>query len=431
MLAAPPCARYSEFLTRLSRIEKNGPDEKSSGNPELDDISFLRWSKDFLAAVVAPATIETIWITREYTSARAERALRGWRLRGPGAAARTLGKRITIEDDRFKGSASRLVRTVVWLEYVVIFVTIYTVMLSAWAMVGRSVLGQQQEAAKKFQELTKSADDDYGSLLRLGRAHVYVAIDRPDHSCPVHMIDWAARGTDETTVSEKLPSPFVEGRPAETAWNLVVKCHGVQQALIQLITENIRLTSWENLIVSNFPLNQVIGWNDPMIDRVGAFMNDKFCRSIAQSYQERFDDYGTSRGCPELVRQLAQDSGSVASSALAFVTTSILPCLYAFIGAAAASMMAIRRRTDSALLSYTDRSRIKLNAILGFVFGAVIGLFAGHLSLPADGTGNALGLSALALLTGYNVPAVSDFLDDLSTRLFRPQERNAAGARAA
>jgi hypothetical protein len=121
----------------------------------------------------------------------------------------------------------------------------------------------------------------------------------------------------------------------------------------------------------------------------------------------------------------------VASSVLACVTTSILPCLYAFIGAAAASMMAIRRRTDAALLSYTDRGRVKFNVILGFVFGAVIGLFAGNLSLPADGTGNALGLSALALLTGYNVPAVSDFLDDLSTRLFRPQERAGTGARAA
>jgi hypothetical protein len=88
-------------------------------------------------------------------------------------------------------------------------------------------------------------------------------------------------------------------------------------------------------------------------------------------------------------------------------------------------MMGIRRRTDAALLSYTDRGRVKLNVILGFVFGAVIGLFAGHLSMSTDNTVNGLGLSALALLAGYNVPAASAFLDDLSTRLFRPQERDA------
>jgi flagellar biosynthesis protein FliR len=89
-------------------------------------------------------------------------------------------------------------------------------------------------------------------------------------------------------------------------------------------------------------------------------------------------------------------------------------------------MMSIRRRTDAALLSYTDRGRVKLNVILGFVFGAIIGLFAEHLSLAADSVGNALGLSAVASLAGYNVPAVSDFLDDLSNRLFRPQERSAS-----
>ena len=155
-------------------------------------------------------------------------------------------------------------------------------------------------------------------------------------------------------------------------------------------------------------------------------VSDKFCRSIARSYQERFDGDGQSRGCAELIGLLARDSGSVASSILACVTMSVLPCLYAFIGAAAASMIGIRRRTDGALLSYTDRGRVKLNVILGFVFGAIIGLFAGHFSLPADSTGNALGLSAVALLAGYNVPAVSDFLDDLSNRLFRPQERNAS-----
>jgi len=425
-LATPPCASYADFQTRLTCISETGVSATRSGKPEIDDLTFLRWSKDFLSAVAAPATVESILITREYMEARAQHATRSWRdwwqgLRSPGCTRKA---KASGNDERFRNTAHWLARHLIWLERCTVLVTIVTVMLSAHAMVGRLIIDREQEALKKFQELAKSADDDYRSLLQLGKAHLYVAIDRPDHSCPAHLVDWAAGAAgsgDIMTVSDKLPSPVVDGSSAEKAWNLVAKCRGVQWALMQLVTENIRLKSWDSLFVELFPLNRLIGWDDAMIDNVGAVVNDKFCRSIARSYQERFDDYGKSRGCSELIRLLARDSGSVASSILACVTTSILPCLYAFIGAAAASMMAIRRRTDAALLSYTDRGRVKFNVILGFVFGAVIGLFAGHLSLPADGTGNALGLSALALLTGYNVPAVSDFLDDLSTRLFRPQ----------
>jgi hypothetical protein len=64
-----------------------------------------------------------------------------------------------------------------------------------------------------------------------------------------------------------------------------------------------------------------------------------------------------------------------------------------------------------------------------FVFGGVIGLFAGYLSKSSASEG--LGLSALALLAGYNVPAVSEMLEDLSKRIFRPGERDAQGAKAA
>lgn len=63
-LAMPPCASYADFQTRLTRIREKGISGERSGNPEIDDLTFLRWSKDFLSAVAAPATIETISITR-------------------------------------------------------------------------------------------------------------------------------------------------------------------------------------------------------------------------------------------------------------------------------------------------------------------------------------------------------------------------------
>jgi hypothetical protein len=50
--------------------------------------------------------------------------------------------------------------------------------------------------------------------------------------------------------------------------------------------------------------------------------------------------------------------------------------------------------------------------------GAVIGLFASYVSKSDSSAG--LGLSALALLAGYNVDGVFRFLDELSDRIFRP-----------
>jgi hypothetical protein len=426
-LATPPSASYAEFQTRLTRIKENGISSISSGEPKIDDLTFLRWSKDFLAAVAAPATVESISITREYMRVRAEHALKSWGewWQSLYAPAHVLRAKATIRDERFQDTAHWLARQLVWLERWTVLVTVLAVVLSAHAMVGRLIIDREQEALKKFQELTKAADEDYRSLLQLGRAQIYLILDRPDHSCPAHLPDPSVGSAEVRTVVDK-PSSVVDGSVAEKAWSLVEKCRGVQWALMQLVTENIRLKSWDGLFIALFPLNRLIGWDNGMIDKVGAMVSDKFCRSIARSYQERFDGYGQSRGCAELIGLLARDSGSVASSILACVTMSILPCLYAFVGAAAASMMSIRRRTDAALLSYTDRGRVKLNVILGFVFGAIIGLFAGHLSLPTDSAGNALGLSAVALLAGYNVPAVSDFLDDLSNRLFRPPDRSAS-----
>jgi hypothetical protein len=115
-------------------------------------------------------------------------------------------------------------------------------------------------------------------------------------------------------------------------------------------------------------------------------------------------------------------------SGVAF-TMYILPCLYAFIGAAAAAIIGLRRKFNASLLSYSDRGWVKQAMLLGFVFGGVIGLFAGYLSKSPESDG--LGLSALALLAGYNVPAVSELLEDLSKRIFRPGERDAQGAKAA
>ena len=66
----------------------------------------------------------------------------------------------------------------------------------------------------------------------------------------------------------------------------------------------------------------------------------------------------------------------------------------------------------------TDRGRVQQDVILGVLCGAMIGLFFDSIGKanPQEG----LGLSALALLAGYNISSVFTFLDKLSNRLFQP-----------
>jgi hypothetical protein len=84
----------------------------------------------------------------------------------------------------------------------------------------------------------------------------------------------------------------------------------------------------------------------------------------------------------------------------------------------AATLRMIRRKVDASLLTYTDRARLQQGAILGILCGGVIGLFASYIGKGDAASG--LGLSAFALLAGYNVDGVFRFVDELSDRIFQP-----------
>jgi hypothetical protein len=91
----------------------------------------------------------------------------------------------------------------------------------------------------------------------------------------------------------------------------------------------------------------------------------------------------------------------------------------------AAALRLLRRKTAASMLNNTDRAALVQGAILGVLCGGVIGLFASYLG-SADAT-TGLGVSAFALLAGYNVDGVFRFLDELSDRLFRPNPAPKSG----
>jgi hypothetical protein len=432
-MAVPPCDKYGEFLATLAHMEKN-----SSGTLNQKDEQFLRWSRDFLAVVAHPATVETISITREYIKTRTERALMGWRawLRPWGGSMRARQTCVAIEAEGFKDSARYLARIVQWVQRLAIAVTAIALLFSGHAMVGRLIITQEKDALEKFQELTKSADANRIALFRVTGAEALIKPTYPDHGCPAGYrdVEQAEGQHDEILLipingeqqqagsAQTLGTANPSIAAQEAAWSLLAQCRSVQWALMQLVAENIRLKSWDEVYIDIF--RSLIGWDESTIRQVGSVLDDGFCTQIAAAYHEN-----TRMGCTTILSLLVRDSASVANSVLGWLTMYILPCLYAFIGAAAAVMISIRRKTDVSLLCYSDGVRIKQALILGFVFGGVIGLFAGYLSKPLESNG--LGLSALALLAGYNVPAVSELLEDLSKRIFRPGERDAQAARSA
>jgi len=82
-LAAPPCRTYRHFLKRVMSISDtlSGSDpaapaqSPTAGSPPegdegMEDLDFLYFTRDFLAAVAAPATVHTIGVTRAYINAR-------------------------------------------------------------------------------------------------------------------------------------------------------------------------------------------------------------------------------------------------------------------------------------------------------------------------------------------------------------------------
>src|SRR5262252_1740996 len=84
---AAPCRHYGHFLARLvgiatafekgeAPVAQSDPPQPPEGDELVDDVTFVQWSRDFLAGVAAPATVDSILLTREYMVRRLPRL--GW-----------------------------------------------------------------------------------------------------------------------------------------------------------------------------------------------------------------------------------------------------------------------------------------------------------------------------------------------------------------
>ena len=432
-LGVPPCRTYRHFLNRLVAIggplpglsvestpAPTPPPSAPEGDEDLGDIAFLYFSRDFLAAVAAPATVETICVTRAYKAARRHslfshlrRGLR--RDKGPSESART--DRPAPSSDECAASARRLAFRVIGIEYGAILLTLVTLAISAYALAGRTILDSQRQILADYaaighdrEELAKDTSAaSFGSVSSASMASLCdTAAPRPRTVLKDAAYPMQADPPASSPVAVAAPDPsrfaIMNLRGCSLYWR-------TKQNNEDIAAVTLHLVSWTRVVIGLPNVGTVLGVSQAFIHE-SADMHSEWCKRLG--FEADLNGH-----CGPALQDLIYHTREVADSLLHCIALYVLPTLYGCLGAAAATLRNLRRKVDLSLVTATDRGRVQQDIILGVLCGAIIGLFFGYIGKATPGGG--LGLSAVALLAGYNVSGVFAFLDALSNRLFQPE----------
>lgn len=468
--AVPPTPCYAEFLNRLFEIANDfraghpPPAEARAAPaagqcPPLGPIGFVFWSRDFLAAVAAPATASSIRLTRDFIVHRARpgplRRLSG-RVYAIGQTLPTRSAHIpelpTIPEEEVirKMLARRLARWATCFERLTILAVAVTVMISIYALSGRLILDSQRDTAETWAKLDAQieAQEDKifpAAMLPFGEKTQLIVVGLCDFvttrsAAAIQGVGQSGAqirpiATGDAPGESKPLKAYLSARQEHL-------CDDRAKALLGLFVASLHLRSWSSVVTQRigegfaiplpFAVNAAIPIRLPVGPLFGVLSekmaasaqeaNGNLCTGIAPDAYKTGD--GTKK-CEQILWNLINQSRNLAVSVLGSITQYILPVLYGFLGAMAAALRLLRRKTAASLLNSTDRAALVQGAILGVLCGSVIGLFASYFG-TADATAG-LGVSAFALLAGYNVDGVFRFLDELSDRLFRPNPAPKSG----
>ena len=419
-LALPPCKSYKEFLERLASIgpRLSAPDTGGGAAPDSkvgpSEDAFLLFSRDFLAAVAAPATVESIRFTQAYVQ---ERRHASWRRLAHGLCPYRGGPPAETPKKRFDAGAGRLASRVAWTEFAAFYLTVFTLVVSAYAFSGQRILDSRKQIVADYDRV----EGDLASYFREHAQPVnFNPLRAPAHCNPTFEpspVQLAAAAsakarqvavlTGAADVSPVLAGP-TDGEPFDAKqcalyWQL-------KSANENMAAVTLHLVSWTQVPLSLPGVNRIFGVVQGVVQDT-ALVHADICHLL--------DLYGVSaEPCPAAFLDLMYRTQEVAESLLGCIALYVLPTLYGCLGAAAAALRALRRKVDLSLVTMTDRGRLRQDLILGALCGAIMGLFVGYLGKGTSATG--LGLSALALLAGYNVSGTFAFLDELYKRVFQP-----------
>ena len=463
---SPPCANYNDFLNRLSQIRVVIQESRAISSTircaentdqrGLSDLSFLLWARDFLAGVAAPATADTIQMTEAYMEQRSVA-----RLRKLLKNLKTLIQMRALsrsDGNRIQRSARQLASRVMKLHIITLVTTSITILVSVYALAGHLIIAARDDSIGRIREINnrifsiethlangsvtipvnhenRSGSNDgvvppplaTTSSGRLGAAAPDVPggglLSLCDTVKPVRLV-----GADKYDSSPSPPSfgPIPNGVFfSYTSYEAIEVCQQRKRTLTQLFGIGEQIISWERVVTNTFPLmSQIFGKSHEVIKELSD--NMLICsdftgnrnRSPSQETPDGTGQYpSVHKACEIALGEIPEYYGKISDAILGCITLYILPCLYGFLGSAAATMRYLRNKVGRHLVDSTDRGTILQNGVLGIVAGAVIGLFAAYLTKPNQFEG--LSVSALALLAGYNVTGLFALLDDISNRIFR------------
>jgi len=432
-LAAPPCRTYRHFLNRLVRISYRlsgtgsdaaapsmPPGSPPEGDEGLDDLDFLYFSRDFLAAVAAPATVDTIALTRAYVSARRlspfarlVRAIKHYarsKVAPPTEAARPA---IDLSDD-YAHSAGRIARRVVFLEYGTVVLTLITLGISAYALSGRIILDSERQVATDYAGIRRDMELAAGDSAAVAAGRNIGNLRSMDDLCSPDPSGNAVNiKTAELVTHNDLTDADHTALPPAAVIQTVRQgslCWRLNKTREDVVAAKLHLVSWAGVVIEGLNVGELFGINRTSIQN-SATLHPEWCGSIGAKSEP-------GAPCSDVLSDLLFRSDEVAQSLLGCIALYVLPALYGCLGPAAATFRMLRSKVDSSLVSVTDRGRVMQDIVLGLLCGAIMGLFVGYIGKATPDLG--LGLSALALLAGYNVSGVFAFLDELCNRVFRP-----------
>jgi hypothetical protein len=447
--AVPPTPCYSLFLNELARIAKAfqtgqtpadpsppaGRTEAGAASkcPPLDPVSFVQWSRDFLATVAAPATSESIQMTQQYAARRAQggwprrfaRWLFSWCRQTPAPPPPDCPPLKVDRAAPYRGMmAARLAKWAWRFEFLTILAVGVTVLISIYALSGQLILSNERErvdAWSKVDAQLKDVEDKF---------YPPVTVPISDQTPMIVVRLCTSGGTAQPSPAPNSDSPrdgaltsvVYRGTPGRGADGKVYfsaqhehLCDEQAKALLNLFVVSMHLQSWSSVVTQLVPVSPFFGVHHANIDAYPREGKGNLCAAVAPDAFKIGDGV---EACRRILWNSINRSHHVAESILGSISQYILPVCYGFLGAMAAALRMLSRNTRAHLLSNIDRARLVQGAILGILSGGVIGLFSSYLGKP-DAT-TSLGMSAVAFLAGYNVDGVCRFLDELSDRIFRP-----------
>ena len=236
--------------------------------------------------MAAPATVETICVTRAYKVARRysllSPLLHPRRPRGLGARTATSPD----SGDECAASAKRLAFRVVAVEYGAILLTLLTLIISAYSLSGRMILDSQRQILADYaaigQDMEEFAKDMPATAAPAGDASLPAAAlcdgATPNLATPVQKVELVVQSGAAAGGKAALP-------PSDSAHFTVLGLHRCslywrsKHATEDIAAVTLHLVSWTRVVVGLPNIGNVFGVSEAFI-RESADMHSEWCKRL-------------------------------------------------------------------------------------------------------------------------------------------------------